>query len=56
MLFEEEKIRPVRTERPALPAGFNIEYQIGFLFNFASAKSTRFDLEPVLIYTLNGVT
>src|SRR5690606_5595505 len=27
---------------------------IGFLFNFVSSKSTRFDLEPVLIYEVNG--
>jgi non-specific serine/threonine protein kinase len=56
MLFDQERIEPKREERPALPAGFTMEYQIGFLFNFVSGKSTRFDLEPVLIYTLNGVT
>lgn len=56
MLFEEERIEPRRAERPALPAGFTMEYEIGFLFNFVSSKSTRFDLEPVLIYTLNGIT
>jgi SNF2 family DNA or RNA helicase len=56
MLFDQEKIEPKRTERPALPAGFTMEYQIGFLFNFVSGKSTRFDLEPVLVYTLNGIT
>lgn len=56
MLFEDERIEPRRAERPALPGGFIMEYQIGFLFNFVSSKSTRFDLEPVLIYKLNGVT
>lgn len=56
MLFEEERIEPKRAERPAIPQGFNMEYEIGFLFNFASGKSTRFDLEPILFYKLNGVT
>ena len=53
MLFEEEKIesKPVR---PTLPPGFVIDYTIGFLFNFASGKSTRFDLEPVLTYRKGG--
>jgi SNF2 family DNA or RNA helicase len=49
MLFEEEKIE-VKPVRPVLPPGFIVDYQIGFLFNFISGKSTRFDLEPVLIY------
>jgi SNF2 family DNA or RNA helicase len=49
MLFEEEKIE-IKPVRPVLPPGFLIDYSIAFLFNFASGKSTRFDLEPVLIY------
>lgn len=49
MLFEEERIE-IKPTRPVLPPGFVIDYKIGFLFNFASGKSTRFDLEPVLIY------
>ncbi|HEX8040838.1 MAG TPA: DEAD/DEAH box helicase [Chryseosolibacter sp.] len=40
--------------RPTLPASHDLEFEIGFLFNFVSAKSTRFDLEPVLIYHMNG--
>jgi SNF2 family DNA or RNA helicase len=49
MLFEEEKIE-IKPVRPTLPPGFTIDYSIGFLFNFVSGKSTRFDLEPVLVY------
>ena len=49
MLFEEEKIE-IKPVRPTLPPGFVIDYNIGFLFNFVSGKSTRFDVEPVLIY------
>jgi SNF2 family DNA or RNA helicase len=56
MLFDEERIEPKKKiERPPLPPGFDLDYKIGFLINFASSKSTRFDLEPVLIYTVNGV-
>jgi hypothetical protein len=50
MLFEPEKPQRKAAARPALPAGTKIDYEIGFLFNFVSPKSTRFDLEPVLIY------
>ncbi|MBT1695297.1 DEAD/DEAH box helicase [Fulvivirgaceae bacterium PWU4] len=56
MLFDEPKPEPKKAERPALPAGFDLNYRIGFLFNFVSGKSTRFDLEPVLIYPVNGKT
>src|ERR1043165_4200009 len=56
MLFDEPKPEPKKAERPALPAGFDLNYKIGFLFNFVSGKSTRFDLEPVLIYPVNGKT
>jgi SNF2 family DNA or RNA helicase len=54
MLFDEERIEQKKFVRPSLPADFNISYEIGFLFNFASSRSTRFDFEPVLIYNLNG--
>lgn len=57
MLFpdENEEIKePKRTERPLLPPGTIIDYEIGFFFNFVSGKSTRFDLEPLLIYRKNG--
>lgn len=56
MLFEEEKIVPAADQRPQLPAGTVIDYEIGFLFNFISGKSTRFDLEPILIYPGKGST
>jgi non-specific serine/threonine protein kinase len=56
MLFEEGKNEYKKVERPSLPASHELTYEIGFLFNFVSSKSTRFDLEPVLIYRLNGVT
>ncbi len=36
--------------RPLLPKGFVVDYEIGFLFNFSSSKSTHFDLEPILVY------
>ncbi len=56
MLFDQEKPQPKKAVRPILPKGTVIDYQIGFLFNFASPKSTRFDLEPLLIYTKDRVT
>ncbi|HEY9046421.1 MAG TPA: DEAD/DEAH box helicase [Ohtaekwangia sp.] len=56
MLFDEERIEQKKTVRPTLPAGTVINYEIGFLFNFVSGKSTRFDLEPVLIYSNGKVT
>jgi SNF2 family DNA or RNA helicase len=56
MLFDQEKPQPKKAVRPILPKGTVIDYQIGFLFNFNSAKSTRFDLEPLLIYTKDKVT
>jgi SNF2 family DNA or RNA helicase len=54
MLFEENKNEYKKAVRPVLPASYELEYEIGFLFNFVSGKSTRFDLEPVLIYNVNG--
>src|SRR5690606_10848122 len=56
MLFEEEKKVYKKSARPKPPADHVLKYELGFLFNFVSAKSTRFDLEPVLIYELNGIT
>lgn len=55
MLFEEQQPVPKKAVRPQLGPGFDLKFEIGFLFNFASGKSTRFDLEPVLIYEVNGV-
>ena len=54
MLFEEHKPIYKKAERPTLPPGYELKYEIGFLFNFVSSKSTRFDLEPVLSYRVNG--
>lgn len=54
MLFEEERVEPKKPARPSLPKDFTLSYELGFLFNFVSGKSTRFDLEPVLIYKVNG--
>jgi SNF2 family DNA or RNA helicase len=56
MLFEEGKEDYKRVARPTLPPEHRLDYRIGFLFNFVSSKSTRFDLEPVLFYRVNGVT
>jgi SNF2 family DNA or RNA helicase len=56
VLFDEPKNAYKKVVRPRLPATFELQYEIGFLFNFVSPKSTRFDLEPVLIYQVNGVT
>jgi SNF2 family DNA or RNA helicase len=57
MLFEpEKKITPKVFRRPPLPPDIKLEFRIGFLFNFVSSKSTRFDFEPVLIYSINGHT
>ncbi len=48
-LFDQPLHTQKEEVRPTLPRDFNLNYEIGFLFNFASAKSTRFDLEPVLM-------
>lgn len=56
MLFEEEKNVYKKAARPVLPASHELKFDIGFLFNFVSSKSTRFDLEPILIYEVNGTT
>jgi SNF2 family DNA or RNA helicase len=49
MLFDQPFNTPKEEIRPALPKDFKLQFEIGFLFNLASSKSTRFDLEPVLI-------
>ena len=49
MMFDSDISQPKKPTRPTLPLGSKIDYEIGFLFNFASGKSTRFDLEPLLI-------
>jgi non-specific serine/threonine protein kinase len=55
MLFDQPVNTPKPEEvRPTLPKDFKQKFEIGFLFNFVSPKSTRFDLEPVLIMESNG--
>lgn len=54
-LFEGEKTE-YKIKRPTLPPNTIIDYEIGYLLNFASGKSTRFDLEPLLIYKKDKVT
>lgn len=49
MLFDQPVNAPKQEVRPTLPGDFKLPFEIGFLFNFASSKSTRFDLEPVLM-------
>ncbi len=56
MLFDQEKPARQAAVRPQLPPDYQLRFEIGFLFNFVSSKSTRFDLEPVLIYQIEGVT
>jgi SNF2 family DNA or RNA helicase len=53
MLFEEPSFQPKKATRPFLPKDIPTDYEIGFLFNFASSKSTRFDLEPLYITRRN---
>jgi non-specific serine/threonine protein kinase len=59
MLFDfdepKKKKEPELEVRPGLPTGSIFDYEIGFLFNFVSGKSTRFDLEPVIIFKNAGV-
>lgn len=56
MLFEEDKFVRKVESRPTLPKGIPVDYEIGFLFNFVSGKSTRFDLEPILIQKKDRAT
>jgi non-specific serine/threonine protein kinase len=49
MLFDDSHFEEKKTRRPKLPSDAPKNFLIGFLFNFISGKSTRFDLEPVLI-------
>jgi SNF2 family DNA or RNA helicase len=52
MLFDLQPDPPKKEEpsRPVIPKDFPNNFEIGFLFNFVSGKSTRFDLEPVVIF------
>jgi SNF2 family DNA or RNA helicase len=56
MLFEQQFNTPKEETRPTLPTDFKLQFEIGFLFNFVTSKSTRFDLEPVLIFIEGGKT
>lgn len=49
-LFDQQQPAPRKSTRPKPPRGAPIDYEVGFLFNFATARSVNFDLEPVLIY------
>lgn len=55
MMFDDSDSEQKYTRKtPPLPPGVPKNFKIGFLFNFISGKSTRFDLEPVLIIQQNG--
>src|SRR5687767_6039855 len=56
MLFDQQPEPPKEQPRPSLPKDFAYEFEIGFLFNLVSSKSTRFDLEPVLMFDNAGKT
>lgn len=56
MLFDQQPEAPKEQPRPSLPKDFAYEFEIGFLFNLVSGKSTRFDLEPVLMFDNAGKT
>ena len=51
MLFDDYEAKPQKPKTPALPPELLSQFKIGFLLNFASGKSTRFDLEPIVIVT-----
>jgi hypothetical protein len=50
MLFDSPNLIPKEASRPSLPKGSVVNYEIGFLFNFATSRSTNFDLEPLLVF------
>jgi len=50
LLFNQGPQAPKQPIRPKLPKGTAVDYEIAFLFNFATNRPTNFDLEPVLIY------
>lgn len=55
-LFEQQRPTPKKSRRPELPKGTSTNHETGFLFNFATSRSTGFDLEPVLIIRSSGIT
>src|SRR4051812_25276132 len=50
MLFDSPNLVPKEAPRPKLPKGSVVNYELGFLFNFATSRSTNFDLEPLLVF------
>ncbi|MGC3945762.1 MAG: DEAD/DEAH box helicase [Chryseolinea sp.] len=55
-LFDQPSSAPKEAPRPKLPKGTPTDYVVGFLFNFATSRSSNFDLEPVLIYKRENLT
>ena len=45
---------PFNKVRPRLPDSVMIDYEIGFVFNFISAKHVKFEIEPVFVREKNG--
>ncbi|HTF17872.1 MAG TPA: DEAD/DEAH box helicase [Chryseolinea sp.] len=56
LLFNQGSQSPKQPTRPKLPKGTLVDYEIGFLFNFATNRSANFDLEPVLIFKRGNTT
>ncbi len=54
MMSDDSNFEKKNTRKTPLPVGSPKNFKIGFLFNFVSGKSTRFDLEPILILQQNG--
>ncbi|MEJ1239263.1 DEAD/DEAH box helicase [Chryseolinea sp. T2] len=55
-LFDQPSSAPKESPRPKLPAGTPTDFEVGFLFNFATSRSSNFDLEAVLIYNRGNIT
>ena len=55
-LFDQESSAPKESPRPKLPKGVPTNYEIGFLFNFATSRSVSFDLEAILIFKRENLT
>lgn len=56
LLFDQESSAPKESPRPKLPKGVSTNYEIGFLFNFATSRSVSFDLEAILIFKRDKLT
>jgi len=55
-LFDQPSSAPKESPRPRLAKGIPIDYEVAFLFNFATSRSVNFDFEPVLIYKRENLT